>query len=75
MVLHFEEEIVLAEDVGIGVRQAPRFVVLVGEDGLGDVAAQAGRHADQSLGVLRQQVLIDAGLVVEAVQVRRWTPA
>ena len=39
------------------------------EDGLGDVAAQAGRHADQALGVLRQQVDIDARLVVEAVQV------
>ena len=37
--------------------------------GLVDVAAQAGRHRDQTLGVPREQVLVDARLVVEAVQV------
>ena len=43
VVLDFEEEIVLAEDVGIGVRHAAGFVVAVGEDGLVDVAG-AGRR-------------------------------
>ena len=69
VVLHFEEEVVAAEDVGVGVGQAAGVVVLVGENGFGDVAAQAGGHADQPFGVLRQQVLIDARLVVEAVEV------
>ncbi len=70
VVLHFEEEILGAEDVAILVRHAPRIVVLVGKQGLRNVAAQAGRHADQSLGMRGQQVGIDAGLVIEALQVR-----
>ena len=69
MVLHFQEEIVAPEDVGVGVGQAAGVFVLVGEDGLRDMAAQAGGHADQPFGVLRQQVQVDARLVVEAVQV------
>ena len=74
MVLNFEEEIVFAEDVLVGVGQAARLVVAVGEEGFGDVAAQAGGHADQAFGVLGQQIFVDAGLVVEAFEVSRWRP-
>ena len=75
VILNFEEEIVLAEHVGVAVGQALGFLVAVRQDGFVDVAAQAGRQRDQALGVLRQQVLVDARLVVEAFQKRRWRPA
>ena len=75
MVLNFEEEILLAEDVGVCVRQAPRIVVLVGEHGLGDVAAQAGRHADQSLGMRGQQVEYRCAACSRSRPGRRWKPA
>src|ERR1017187_8161809 len=69
MVLDFEKEILAAEDVGVGVRQALGVVVLVGKNGLRNVAAQAGGHADQPFGVLVEQVHIDARLVIEAVEI------
>ena len=59
----------LAEDVRVGVGGAAGFVVAVGQQNFRDVAAQAGGHADQAFGVLREQVLVDAGLVVEAFEV------
>ena len=71
VILHFEEEIPGAEDVAVLVRHAARIVVLVGKQCLGNVAAQARRQADQPLGMRRQQVGIDARLIVEAFQVRR----
>ena len=69
VVLHFEEEVVLAEHVRVFVGEAAGVVVLVGQEGFVDVAAQAGRQRDQAFGVAREQVLIDARLVVEAVEV------
>ena len=69
MVLDFEEEVILAEYVVVGVGEAAGVVVLVGEDGFVDVAAQAGGHGDQAFGVRGEQVLIDAGLVIEALEV------
>ncbi len=69
MVLDFEKVIALPEDIGIGEGQPLGFVVLVGKDRLRDVAFQARRKRDQPLGMLRQQVQIDARLVVEPVQV------
>ena len=42
VVLNLEEEIVAAEDVGIGVGEAAGVVVTIGEDGLVELAAQAG---------------------------------
>src|SRR5262245_50846736 len=69
MVLHFKEEVLRAEDIAVSMGQAPGLVVFVGEDWFGDVAAKGGRHAEQSVGVLGKEVGIDAGLVVEAVQV------
>src|ERR1035437_3049986 len=71
VVLDFEEEIAFAEDVRIGVCGAAGFVVAVGQQDFGNVAAQAGGHADQPFGVPREQVLVDAGLVIEAFQEAR----
>jgi len=68
VVLNFEEEIAFAEDVRVGVGGTAGIVVAVGQQDFGNVAAQAGGHADQPFGVPREQVLVDAGLVVEAFQ-------
>ncbi len=69
VVLEFEEEIVFAEEVRVFVGEAAGFVVAVGEEGFVDVAAKAGRERDQAFGVAAEQVLIDAGLVVEAFEI------
>ena len=69
MVLHFEEEIVLAQYVAVLVRQAAGIVVFLAEDRLRNVAAQASRHADQSGGVSLEQVQINPRLVVEAIEI------
>ncbi len=69
MVLHFEEEVLLAEHVRVLVGEAAGFVVAVRQQGFVDVAAEAGGHRDQALGVAGEEVLIDARLVVEAVEV------
>ena len=68
------KKLFLPEDVGIGVRQAPGVVVLVGEDGFGDVAAQAGRHADQALGVLRPAGPYRCAACNRSRRGRRWRP-
>ncbi len=69
MVLHLKEEVIAAEDIGVSVREPAGVFVLIGEDGLGDVAAETGGEADEPFGVLREQVEIDARLVIETVEV------
>ena len=75
VVLNFEEEILLAEDVAVGVGQAAGVFVFVVEDGFVEVAAQARREADEAFRMGGEQVLIDARLVVEAFEDRRSKPA
>ena len=58
-----------AEDVAVVVRQALGVVVAVRQQRFVDVAAQAGGQGDQALGVPGEKVLVDARLVVEAVEV------
>ena len=69
MVLQFEKEIVLAEQVCIFVSQPARIFVLIGQQRLVHIAAQAGRQRDQALGVAREQIFIDARLVIEAFEI------
>ena len=69
VILQFEEEILGAEQVGVFVGDAARVFVAVLQQGFVDVAAQARGERDQALGVAREQVLIDARLVVEAVEI------
>ncbi len=71
MILHFQEEVVLPEHVGVLVGEAAGFLVAIGEQGLVDVASEARRKRNQALGVTREQFLVDAGLVVEAFQAGR----
>jgi hypothetical protein len=68
VVLDFEEEVFLAEDVSIGVCEAAGVVVFFGEDGFVEVAAQAGGEADEALRVGGEQILINTRLVVEAFE-------
>ena len=68
LVLHFEKEISLAENIAQPVGVRPRLLVFFREQRIGHFAAQAGRKRDQSLAVLRQQVVIDARLVIKAFE-------
>jgi hypothetical protein len=45
------------------------FVVAIRQQGFVDIAAQTSRERDQTLGVPRQQVFIDAGLVIKPFEV------
>src|SRR5450755_336884 len=65
MILDFKKEIAFAKNVRVGVGGAPGFFVAVGQQDLRDVAAQASGHTDQPFGVLREQIPIDARLIVE----------
>ena len=69
VILQFQEEILLAEEVAVFVGQALGFVVAIGQQGFVDIAAQACRERDQAFRMARQQVFIDARLVIETVQV------
>ena len=67
--LHLQEEAAGLEDVAVlpGGGAGPVHVALVGEPR--DLAAQAGGEPDEPLGVLAQQGLVDAGVVVEPLGV------
>ena len=52
MILDFKEEVITTEYVGVSVREASCVAVLIGEDSLGDVAAETGGETDESFGVL-----------------------
>ena len=66
LILHLEEEIAGAEDVAVGRGGVEGLACLIGSDAGGDLALQTTAEADQALGVLCQQRLVDARLVVEA---------
>ncbi len=70
VILNLEKEVLLSEHVGVAVGQTLGFLIAIGHDGLVDVAAQAGRHRDQALGVPGQQILVDPGFVVKAFEKR-----
>ncbi len=71
VVLHFEVEVAFAEDLQEVARGGLGFLLLVADDLLVDLALEAGRQADEPLAVLAEQLLVDAGLVVEALEVGR----
>ncbi len=69
VIVQLQEEILLAQDLHESVERLPRFLRLVGQDALVDLPLQARAHADKALAVLRQHLLVDARLVVHAIQV------
>ena len=67
--LHLQEKMVRAKDVAIRRGGVNGPVLLLRPDAGGDLALQTTAEADESFGVLREQVLVDARLVVEAFRV------
>ena len=70
MVLQFEIKIVRAERLLEPVHRVARLVQLVFEDPFRDFAGQAAGHRDQAFLVRGQHFLVDARLVIIALQVR-----
>jgi hypothetical protein len=68
LILHFQEKVVLAENVTQLVSVGARLIVVALQQWLGDGTFQTGRKRDQSLAVFGQQVVIDARLVVKAFE-------
>ncbi len=69
VVLKLDEKVALPENVLVAVGQPLGVVVAVLEQGLLDIALQAGRQCDQALRVARQQVFVDARLIVKPFEV------
>ena len=69
--LHLEEEVVLPQQVAKRPGRGQRPGRLVRRERLRDLALQATAEADEALGVLGQQLLVDAGLAVETLGVAR----
>ena len=67
---HLDEEVLLAEDILILARHAERLIVVVPQKEAVDLASQTRRRADQSRAVLREQLLVHAGAVVEPFEIR-----
>jgi len=67
VILQLQEEILLAEEVAVFVRQTFGFVIAIGQQGFVDIAAKTGRERDQSFGMSRQEVFIDSRLVIKPV--------
>jgi hypothetical protein len=71
LVLHLQEEVARAEDLVVHPRGVAGALHLIGPDAGGDFALQTAAQPDQALRVRRQQRLVDARFVIEAVGVTR----
>ena len=67
VVLHFQKEIVFAENINIFLQRSFRTVQIPLEDHLRNFSLYAGRQTDDTFAVLAQNVLINAWLAVKAV--------
>ena len=70
VVLELEEVVVRTEDLGMFASHRLGGGHVTAKDRLGQLATEARGQADQALGVLREQLAIDARLVVVALEVR-----
>ena len=68
--LDFHEVEVLAEDLPVPPRHLESLGVLPGREQLAHLRVEASREDEEPVGMLGQQLVIDARLVVEALQVR-----
>ena len=71
VVLDLEEIVLLAEDRKIFAHDGIRALRLVRDERAWHLARHTRRKADEPLVVLPEQIVIDAGLVVEALDVRK----
>ena len=69
VVLDLEEEVLAAEDLEVFAHERVGALHIVLQDGARNLAGDAGREADDALVVLAQEVLVDARLVVHALDV------
>ena len=67
VVLHFQKEIVFAENINIFPQRSFRPVQIPLQNHLRNFSLYAGRQADDTLAVFAQDILIDSGLAVKAV--------
>ena len=70
VVVHFEEKILRPEDVAILPRETHRLRIIVRQERRVDLAFQTPAQPDQPRRVLRQQLLVDARLVIHPVEMR-----
>ena len=69
VILQFQIEIALSENALHFQSVGLRALVIAVHDAAGDLTGQAGAQADQALAVLPQQVQVDAGLDVKALDI------
>ena len=70
VVLEFDEQVVPAEDVLEAPGPLPGPFVVVGEERLEDLAAETARGGDEPLAVVGENLPVDPGLVVVALEER-----
>ena len=71
VILEFEIEIVRAKSLLKPINAIARLLQVILDDGLGNFARHAAGERDQALVMLREDFLVDARLVVIALQMRR----
>ena len=69
VVLHLEEKIIAPEDLEVFAHERIGMLHIVLQDGARYLAGNAGRQADDALVILAQEILVDARLVVHALDV------
>ena len=70
VILHLKVEAILTEDVAVTPRKRTRVLPVINLKGTGNLTVKAAGESDQSLGILREVIKINARLVVHAVEVR-----
>jgi hypothetical protein len=70
VVLQLEEEMIAPEDLEVPIQQARRVRIAALHQGAGQFRRQAARGANQACGMRGKEIVVDAGLVVEALQLR-----
>ena len=71
LVAHHLQVIILSEEVAVPGNQLLRLLEILGVDGAGHLSRQAGAAADKAFVIFLQQVVVDTGLVIEALDKRK----
>ena len=69
LVLHLEEEVAGTENVAIGRSRVQGLLLLFGANPCRDLSFETAAQSDKASRMLREQVLVDSRLVVEALRV------
>ena len=75
LILHLQEEVLRTEDVPIRGGGIDRLLLLLRPDSGRDLSLQTAAQSDETVRVLREQFLVDPGLVVEPLGVTGRRPA